>query len=86
MTRRGKIDEATDFKAGITFKGMRADDRAIIEKERMLVDIAYGSGRIIISTDDKVRLALERTGNAGFTSEIRWFNPCTEPADFLERL
>ena len=54
MTRRGKIDEATDFKAGITLRDVRADDRAIIEKDRMLVDIAYGSGCIVISTDDKV--------------------------------
>ena len=86
MTRRGKIDEATDFKAGITLRDVRADDRAIIEKDRMLVDIAYGSGCIVISTDDKVRLALERTGNEKFTREIRWFNPCTAPSDFLEHL
>ena len=86
MTRRGKIDEATDFKAGISFSGVRTDDRAIIEKDRMLVDIAYGSGCIVISTDDKVRLALERTGNEKFTREIRWFNPCTAPSDFLEHL
>ena len=86
MTRRGKIDEASDSKAGILLAGVSPHDRAIIEKDRMLVDIAYGSGRIIVSTDDRVRIALARTGNEKFTREIRWFNPCTAPAGFLERL
>lgn len=86
MTRRGKIDQATCFAAGIKFMKVRQDDRAIIEKDRMLVDIAYGSGKIIISTDDKIRQALERTGNGKFTSEICWFNPCAAPANYLENL
>jgi hypothetical protein len=86
MTRRGKIDTSTDFLAGISFTRVNSNDRTIIEKDRMLVDVAYGSGRIIISTDDKIRLALERTGNEKFTREIRWFNPCTAPAGYLEHL
>ncbi len=86
MTRRGKIDQASGYVADIKFTKVRSDDRAIIEKDRMLVDIAYGSDKIIISMDDKIRQALERTGNGKLTSEIRWFNPCTAPANYLENL
>jgi hypothetical protein len=86
MSRRGKIDEATEFKAGICFTQVKPKDRDIIQKDRMLVDIAYGTGRIIISIDEEIRAALKRTGNEKFTREIRWFNPCSASEDFLERL
>ncbi len=86
MQRRGKIDEASRHQAGIRLAGVSDGDRAIIEKDRMLVDIAYGTGRIIISRDNELMEALGRTGNERLMSEIRWFNPVVAPPNYLELL
>ena len=86
MISRKNIDHITVPEADITLDDIPADDRAIIEKDRMLVDLAYATDHIIISMDKKVKNALERTGNEKFTHKIQWFNPCTAQPDYLEHL
>ena len=86
MQRRGKIDAASRFQASIRLAGVSDRDREIIEKDRMLVDIAYGSGRIIISRDTQLQDAMRRTGNDRCLMEIRWFDPVVAPKDYLHTL
>jgi hypothetical protein len=86
MQRRGKIDAASRSQAGIRLARVSAQDRSIIEKDRMLVDIAYGTGRIIISRDNALIEALQRTDNERFLNEIRWFNPVVAQDNYLASL
>lgn len=86
MMNRRKLQKDTSPKAPILLKGIPAHDRAIIEKDRHLLDAAYAHDRVIITTDDKFQLALGRTGNVKMLREIRWFNPCRDEINCLHEL
>ncbi len=86
MQRRGKIDKASPYKAAIRYAGESKEDRAIIEKDRMLIDIAHGTGKIIITLDTTLMQALRHAGNERFLNEIRWLQPVTEADNYLETL
>ncbi len=86
MQRRGKIDKASPYKAAIRFAGTTKEDREVIEKDRMLIDSSYTTGKIIITLDSALIDALRRTDNKRFLDEIRWFNPVTEADNYLETL
>jgi len=85
MTRR-KMPKDNPSIAPIRLKGLPSDDRAIIKKDRHLLDAAYAHDRIIMTTDDKLQKALERTGNVKMLREIRWLNPCEDGVDCLYQL
>lgn len=86
MMNRRKMPKDNPSVAPILLKGLSSDDRAIIKKDRHLLDAAYAHDRIIMTTDDKLQKALERTGNVKMLREIRWLNPCEDGVDCLYQL
>lgn len=86
MMNKRKILKGSTSAAPIQLKGVPINDRAIIMKDRHLLDAAYAHDRIIITTDDKFQQALERTGNVKMLQEIRWLNPCRDAIDCLHEL
>jgi hypothetical protein len=86
MMNRRKTYKDRSSLAPILLRGIPKTDRATIVNDRHLIDAAYGHDRIIITTDDKVRKALQRTGNEKMLQEIRWLNPCQDGIDCLYKL
>ncbi len=86
MKSRGKLRKGGETLAPILLHGLAAEDRAIIEKDRHLLDAAFAHDRVIVTTDDKVQRALARTGNEKMLQVVRWLNPCQDGADCLLQL
>jgi hypothetical protein len=76
MMNKRKVDKVSSSLAPIILKKAIETDRVIIRKDRHLLDTAYAHDRIIITTDNKIQEALQRTGNEKMLQEIRWLNPC----------
>jgi hypothetical protein len=76
MMNKRKVGRTSSSLAPIILKKAKETDRKIIEKDRHLLDAAYAHGRIIITLDNKIQKALQRTGNEKMLQEIRWLNPC----------
>lgn len=86
MMNKRKTYRDRSSSAPILLKGVPGTDRTIIVKDRHLLDAAYAHDRVIITTDDKVQKALQRTGNEKMLREIRWLNPCQDGIDCLYKL
>lgn len=86
MLNRRKLPSQKVGLASIKLKNINEDDRIIIEKDRHLLDAAVSCDHIIITLDEKLQKALERTGNEKMLRDIKWLNPKTLYPGALENL
>jgi hypothetical protein len=84
---RKPLERITPQTLALNTEGLSEGDLRAIEKDRHLLEAAVAADRIIVTRDEALRVALERSsGNARLLASITWVNPVDGEIRALESL
>lgn len=85
--RRKPIQVVNPTKVALDISGLSDKERAVIEKDRCLLEAALSADGVIVTRDDEFRNVLAKTPQgSGLLARITWINPVSDGVNALQGL